>query len=53
MQLIERLFGLYPDGGSGILELSLMAILLSAVIFRVALRLAIKPRETSTGPRHT
>ena len=30
MQFIERLFGLYPDAGNGLLELSLLAVMLSA-----------------------
>ena len=50
MQFIERLFGLYPDAGSGLLEFSLIAILVSAVALRVALSRTIKRGETRTGP---
>ena len=35
MQLIERLFGLYPDAGNGLLELSLLAVLLSALAIHI------------------
>lgn len=48
MQFIETLFGLNPDGGSGILELSLIAILLTAVTLLLVLRRGINPRETRT-----
>ena len=51
MQFIETLFGLIPDGGSGILEFSLIAILLTAMAVPLVLRRAAKPRETRTNPR--
>lgn len=49
MQFIERLFGLYPDAGSGLLESSLVAILLSMVALRVALNRTIERAKTPTG----
>jgi hypothetical protein len=51
MQFIERLFGLFPDRGSGLLELSLVAILLSAVTLRLALGCAIKRSDTRISAR--
>ena len=50
MQFIERLFGLYPDAGNGLLELSLIAILLGAVALQLALSHSVKQDETRTGP---
>jgi hypothetical protein len=49
MQFIERLFGLYPDEGSGLLEFALVAILISSVALRIALSRAIKRGEVLTG----
>ncbi len=49
MQFIERLFGLYPDAGSGLLESSVVAILLSVVVLRLALSHNIKRTETPTS----
>jgi hypothetical protein len=49
MQFIESLFGLCPDAGSGLLESSLVAILLSVVVLRLALSRNIKRAETPTG----
>jgi hypothetical protein len=49
MQFIERLFGLYPDAASGLLESSLVAILLSVVVLRLALSRNIKRAKTPTG----
>jgi hypothetical protein len=35
VQFIERLFGLYPDAGNGLIELSLLAVLLSVIAIRM------------------
>jgi hypothetical protein len=49
MHFIERLFGIYPDAGSGLLESSLVAILLSVVALRVVLSRTIERAKTATG----
>ena len=51
MHFIERLFGLAPDAGSGLLEFSLMAILLSVLPLRLALRSVVKRSATRNGSR--
>jgi len=35
VQFMESFFGLYPDAGNGLLELGLLAVLLSVIAFRV------------------
>ena len=49
MQFIERLFGLYPDGGSGMLELSLIAIVFSTIAARMVLRRSFHRDKTSAN----
>jgi hypothetical protein len=49
MQFIEHLFGLYPDGVNGTLEISLVAIMLSMVVLRAALLRIAKRARTNRG----
>ncbi len=58
MQFIERLFDLSPDAGSGLLEFSLIAILLTVAALPVLLSRATKREDThrrrlQVAPEHS
>jgi len=46
MDFIERLFGISPDGGSGLLETSLVAALISIIVLPALLRYGSKLKIT-------
>jgi hypothetical protein len=51
MQFIERLFGISPDSGSGLLELSLVAIVMSIVVVPVLLKYSVRTGINHNGGR--
>jgi hypothetical protein len=51
MQFIERLFGISPDSGSGLLELSLVAIVMSIVAIPVLLKYSVRTGINRNGGR--
>ena len=53
MDFIERIFHLAPDGGNGLLELSLVLAVLGAPILFVVLRSFRRRRPDSLGSRVT
>ena len=48
VHFIESFFGLYPDAGNGLLELGLLAVVLSAIPLRVALSRRFSRGKTRT-----
>jgi hypothetical protein len=51
MDFIERLFGISPDDGNGLLEISLVLTLISIIVLPALLRYGSKLKITRNRPR--